>query len=360
MCDLRMSPGSREFRSKSAVLNRGPGLAKAGLCGPMFISRRRITRLSTLHFRPSPLPLNSSLMSVFLGIDIGTSGTKTLAMREDGKILASATVELPALQPQARLVASRTPRTGGRRPSTASSKVLKAGKRQAGRRQRHRPLRADARQRVPRQAASSVIRPALLWNDQRTAAECAEIEKQAGGREKLIELVANPALTGFTAPKILWLRNHEPKNFDRMRAGAAAEGLRPLPADRRVRDRSQRRLGHAAARRRAIGSGRSQLLEQARARRRRCCRRCTSRKRSAGKLSRDRGEAAGAARRRAGRRRRRRSGGRRRRQRHRRDAASSPPRWAPAASSSPTATKCRSTRRAACTRSATPSAASGT
>lgn len=63
----------------------------------------------------------------------------------------------------------------------------------------------------------SVIRPALLWNDQRTAAECSEIETRAGGRSKLIQMVANPALTGFTAPKILWLRNNEKKNFDRTR-----------------------------------------------------------------------------------------------------------------------------------------------
>jgi len=54
-----------------------------------------------------------------------------------------------------------------------------------------------------------------LWNDQRTVAECAEIERLAGGRKRLIKMVANPALTGFTAPKILWLRNNEKKNFDR-------------------------------------------------------------------------------------------------------------------------------------------------
>jgi xylulokinase len=59
-----------------------------------------------------------------------------------------------------------------------------------------------------------VVRKALLWNDQRTAAECAEIERRAGGRKQLIKMVANPALTGFTAPKILWLRNQEPRNFD--------------------------------------------------------------------------------------------------------------------------------------------------
>jgi xylulokinase len=62
-----------------------------------------------------------------------------------------------------------------------------------------------------------VIRRAILWNDQRTAAECAEIEDRAGGRKALIGMVANPALTGFTAPKILWLRNHEPKHFDKTR-----------------------------------------------------------------------------------------------------------------------------------------------
>src|SRR5436190_21953201 len=61
-----------------------------------------------------------------------------------------------------------------------------------------------------------VIRPALLWNDQRTAAECEEIERRAGGRKALIKMVANPALTGFTAPKILWLRNQEPKNFAKL------------------------------------------------------------------------------------------------------------------------------------------------
>ena len=62
-----------------------------------------------------------------------------------------------------------------------------------------------------------MIRPALLWNDQRTAAECHEIETKAGGREALIRLVANPALTGFTAPKLLWVRKHEPRNWERVR-----------------------------------------------------------------------------------------------------------------------------------------------
>jgi xylulokinase len=60
-----------------------------------------------------------------------------------------------------------------------------------------------------------VLRPAILWNDQRTAAECAEIEERIG-LERLIELTGNRALTGFTAPKLLWLRRHEPQTFEQI------------------------------------------------------------------------------------------------------------------------------------------------
>ena len=64
-------------------------------------------------------------------------------------------------------------------------------------------------------AEGRVIRPALLWNDQRTAAECVEIEERVGP-ERLIELTGNRALTGFTAPKLLWLRRHEPDAYARI------------------------------------------------------------------------------------------------------------------------------------------------
>ena len=60
--------------------------------------------------------------------------------------------------------------------------------------------------------ANEVIRPAIIWCDQRTAAECEEITAKVGAK-RLIEITANPALTGFTASKILWVRNHEPKNY---------------------------------------------------------------------------------------------------------------------------------------------------
>ncbi len=153
-------------------------------------------------------------MSVFLGVDIGTSGTKTIAIREDGTILASATVEYPLSSPKPGW-SEQNPEDWWHATVATVQMILQSGKVKAAEvkgiglsGQMHGSVFLDKDQKV--------IRPALLWNDQRTAAECAEIEQRAGGRKKLIGMVANPALTGFTAPKILWLRNHEPKNYERM------------------------------------------------------------------------------------------------------------------------------------------------
>jgi xylulokinase len=154
-------------------------------------------------------------MTAFLGIDIGTSGTKTLAIDGHGKILADATETYPCHHPRP-LWSEQDPDDWWR----ATVATVRAVVKQAGLKppdvkaiglsgQMHGSVFLDRNQRV--------IRRALLWNDQRTAAECDEIERRAGGRRKLIKLVANPALTGFTAPKILWLRNHEPRNFDALR-----------------------------------------------------------------------------------------------------------------------------------------------
>jgi xylulokinase len=65
-------------------------------------------------------------------------------------------------------------------------------------------------------AADRVIRPALLWNDQRTARQCQTITEKVGA-ERLIEITGNPAITGFQAPKLLWLREEEPDSFARVR-----------------------------------------------------------------------------------------------------------------------------------------------
>lgn len=150
-------------------------------------------------------------MAVYLGIDIGTSGTKTLAMHEDGRILATATEIYPLSNPKPGW-SEQAPEDWWRASVRSVQRVMKSAKLKAadvagiG-------LSGQMHGSVFLNKSGQVIRPALLWNDQRTAAECTEIETLAGGRDKLIQMVANPALTGFTAPKILWLRNREPKNF---------------------------------------------------------------------------------------------------------------------------------------------------
>jgi len=152
-------------------------------------------------------------MSIFLGIDVGTSGTKTIAINERGKILADATAEYPLYNPKP-LWSEQDPDDWWKATVATVRQVVKKAKLKAAEvkavglsGQMHGSVFLDRQNRV--------VRRALLWNDQRTGAECEEIERRAGGRKNLIKMVANPALTGFTAPKILWLRNHEPKNFER-------------------------------------------------------------------------------------------------------------------------------------------------
>ncbi len=152
-------------------------------------------------------------MKVYLGIDVGTSGTKTLAMREDGKILATVTIEYPLSSPKPGW-SEQNPSDWWNATVKSVPKVLKKGKIKPGNvagiglsGQMHGSVFLDKKHQV--------IRPAILWNDQRTAEECEQIESAAGGRSKLIRMVANPALTGFTAPKILWLKNNEPRNYEK-------------------------------------------------------------------------------------------------------------------------------------------------
>jgi len=152
-------------------------------------------------------------MSVFLGIDIGTSGTKTLAMDASGKILADVMETYPCYVPKP-LWSEQDPEDWWKATIKSVGKVMKKAKLKPAEvkaiglsGQMHGSVFLDKRNKV--------VRRAILWNDQRTAAECAEMEAAVGGRKKLIKLVANPALTGFTAPKILWLRNHEPRKFDK-------------------------------------------------------------------------------------------------------------------------------------------------
>ncbi|WP_146590703.1 xylulokinase [Posidoniimonas polymericola] len=158
--------------------------------------------------------MSASSKNVFLGVDIGTSGTKTIAIDAAGNLLAQASAAYPCHHPKPlwseqdpadwRAATFKTIRAVVKKAELKPADVKAIG------------LSGQMHGSVFLDKSDDVIRPALLWNDQRTAAECDEIETRAGGRKKLIKLVANPALTGFQAPKILWLRNHEPRNFAKL------------------------------------------------------------------------------------------------------------------------------------------------
>jgi xylulokinase len=143
-----------------------------------------------------------------VGLDVGTTGVKALALDETGRVLARAERGYPLATPRPGW-SEQDPEDWWRAAEAALAEVT-AGREVAGiglSGQMHGLVCLDREERV--------IRPAILWNDQRTAAECAEIEERVG-RERLLELTGNRALTGFTAPKLLWLRRHEPDAYARV------------------------------------------------------------------------------------------------------------------------------------------------
>ncbi len=144
---------------------------------------------------------------LFLGIDVSTTGAKALLIDERGTVLASATTPL-TLQTPRPLWSEQDPHEWWKGTATSIRKVLVEASATGGdvaavglTGQMHGLVLLDARR--------NVLRPAILWNDQRTGAECEEIHARVGKAE-LVREVGNVALTGFTAPKILWVRNNEP------------------------------------------------------------------------------------------------------------------------------------------------------
>lgn len=150
-----------------------------------------------------------------LGLDIGTSAVKALLMNQNGEIIAENNEEYPLFTPN--------PGWAEQNPEDwwqASQKVIKdliieneinnlKIKAISFSGQMHSSVFLDKN--------LEVIRPAILWSDTRTSAECDEIYERVGGVKELAKLVSNPALEGFTAPKILWLRNNEPENYKKLK-----------------------------------------------------------------------------------------------------------------------------------------------
>jgi len=153
-------------------------------------------------------------MSYYLGIDIGTSGTKTLAIDVAGKVLAESDAEYPLHQPRPGWTEQNPGDWWKATVKTVRSVMKKAKLKPES--VKAIGLSGQMHGSVFLDRNDQVIRNALLWNDQRTVAECEQLTSAAGGRKNLIKMVANPALTGFQAPKILWLRNQEKRNFDKL------------------------------------------------------------------------------------------------------------------------------------------------
>jgi len=149
-----------------------------------------------------------------IGIDIGTTGAKTLLINKQGTVLASAGVEYPLSHPRPGW-AEQDPEDWWRAVVDGIRKVLHDSGIRAGE-VRGLGLSGQMHGTVFLDAKNEVLRPAILWCDQRTAAECDEITETIGPKD-LIRHTCNPALTGFSAPKIVWLRRHEPDVYAKVR-----------------------------------------------------------------------------------------------------------------------------------------------
>jgi xylulokinase len=153
-------------------------------------------------------------MVYFLGIDSSTTGVKALIIADKGAVVDSATTDLPLSTPKP-LWSEQDPADWWSGAVNSIKQVLQKTSLSGGdigaiglTGQMHGLTLLDE--------AGRVLRPAILWNDQRTGAQCDEIRARLG-KKRLVELTGNDALAGFTAPKILWVRQHEPEVYAKAR-----------------------------------------------------------------------------------------------------------------------------------------------
>ncbi|MCK4977916.1 MAG: xylulokinase, partial [Anaerolineales bacterium] len=153
-------------------------------------------------------------MTYYIGIDTSTTATKTLLMDETGQVVGVASIEYPYETPQS-LWSEQDPALWWHATIESIHQVLaKTGVETSTVKgigltgQMHGLVLLDER--------GEVLRPSILWNDQRTGTQCDEIRARLG-KEHLIQITGNDALTGFTAPKILWVQEHEPEVWKRTR-----------------------------------------------------------------------------------------------------------------------------------------------
>jgi xylulokinase len=150
--------------------------------------------------------------SYFLGIDVSTTGSKALLVNEKGAVVAAASSPHTLQNPKP-LWSEQDPREWWQAVSTAVRSVLQQAGLE-GESVAALGLTGQMHGLVLLDGAGQVLRPAILWNDQRTQSQCDEIHRRIG-KEKFIQITGNVALTGFTAPKILWVQQNEPEVYAR-------------------------------------------------------------------------------------------------------------------------------------------------
>jgi xylulokinase len=148
-------------------------------------------------------------MDVVIGIDVGTGGSRVVVVDTDGRVKASATVEHAAFASPRTAWAEQDPEDWWRASRQALREALKtSGTRPSS--VRAVGLSGQMHGAVLLDEAGMVVRPAIIWCDQRTEAECRWLNDTIGPA-RLLELTSNPALTNFTLTKLLWVRKHEPE-----------------------------------------------------------------------------------------------------------------------------------------------------
>lgn len=149
--------------------------------------------------------------SVFLGLDVGTSSCKAVLIRPDGTLVAQQSREYPVSSPRP-LWSEQNPNDWWRE-SAACIRALLADRRVAV---EAVGLTGQMHGLVLLDSAGEIIRPAILWNDQRSAPQCAALTQRVGAA-RVLQLTGNPILPGFTAPKLQWVRENEPGALARVR-----------------------------------------------------------------------------------------------------------------------------------------------
>lgn len=151
-------------------------------------------------------------MAYLIGVDLGTSGTKTVLFAEDGSVVASCTIEYPLYQPQNGWAEQDPLDWWNAVCGTTKAVIAKAGI--SASEIKGVGLSGQMHGLVMLDKSGNVLRKSIIWCDQRTAKECDEITQKVGA-ENLIKITANPALTGFTASKIMWIKNNEPEIYEK-------------------------------------------------------------------------------------------------------------------------------------------------